>query len=69
MRRTTVFVEDDVLDGLRAMARRRGISLAQITREGLATYVALRQGKRRPLIFLAVGRAAAGMWQSAPKSS
>jgi len=56
MRRTTVFVEDEVLDALQGMARRRGISMAQVTREALAAYVAQHRGKRKPLTFLAIGR-------------
>jgi len=56
MKRTTVFVEDEVLDALQAVARRRGIPLAQVTREALAAYVARQRGKRKPLTFVAIGR-------------
>lgn len=56
MRRTTVFVEDEVLEALHAMARRRGVLLAEVTREALAAYVVQQRGKRRPLTFLAIGR-------------
>ncbi len=56
MRRTTVFADDEVLDALQAMARRRGITLAEITREALAAYVSRRQGKRKPLSLAGIGR-------------
>jgi predicted transcriptional regulator len=56
MRRTTVFVDDEVLDALVAIARRRGISVAQITREALAAYVSREQGRRRPLSLAGIGR-------------
>ena len=56
MKRTTIFVEDNVLDALQAAARRRGVSLAQVTREALAAYVGRHKGKRKPLTFVAIGR-------------
>lgn len=56
MKRTTIFVEDNVLDALQAMARRRGVSLAHVTREALAAYIAQHKGKRKPLTFVAIGR-------------
>lgn len=56
MRRTTVFADDEVLDALLAIARRKGMSLAQITREALAAYVSREQGKRRPLSLAGIGR-------------
>jgi len=56
MRRTTVFADDEVLDSLLAMARRRGITLAEITREALTAYVSRQRGKRRPLTLAGIGR-------------
>ena len=56
MRRTTVFADDEVLDALLAMARRRGVTLAQITREALAAYVSRHRGKRRRLSLVGIGR-------------
>ncbi len=56
MRRTTIFADDEVLDALSAMARRRGITLAEITREALAAYVSRQQSKRRPLSLAGIGR-------------
>jgi dephospho-CoA kinase len=56
MRRTTVFAEDSVLDALRAIARRRGITLAEVTREALSAYVFKHRGHRKPLSIIAIGR-------------
>jgi len=56
MRRMTVFADDEVLDTLVAMARQRGITLAEIAREALAAYVSRRQGKRWPLTLAGIGR-------------
>jgi hypothetical protein len=56
MKRTTVFAEDEVLDALAAMARQRGISLAEITREALSAYVSRKRGKKKPLSFVGIGR-------------
>lgn len=56
MRRTTVFAEDEVLDALLAIARRRGTTLAEVTRDALAAYVSRRQVKSRPLTLAGIGR-------------
>lgn len=56
MRRTTVFADDDVLDALLAIARRRGVTLAEVTREALAAYVSRHRGGRRRLTFAGIGR-------------
>ena len=56
MRRTTVFADDEVLGALQAIARRRGVTLSEVTREALATYVARSGRKRKPLTLAAIGR-------------
>jgi predicted transcriptional regulator len=56
MRRTTIFADEEVLDALLAMARRRGVSVAQIMREALGDYVSRQQGKRRRLSLAGIGR-------------
>lgn len=56
MKRTTVFAEDAVLDALRAIARRRGITLAEVTREALSAYVSKRHRGRKSLSIIGVGR-------------
>jgi hypothetical protein len=55
-----VFAEEEVLDTLAAMARRRGISLAEITREALGAYVSRTQGKKKRLSFVGIGRSDRG---------
>ncbi len=56
MRRTTVFAEDAVLAALRAIARRRGTTLAEVTREALSAYVSKQRGGQKPLSIIAIGR-------------
>ena len=56
MKRTTVFVEDTVLDALRAIARRSGVSLAEVTREALSAYVSKRHGGHKSLSIIGIGR-------------
>jgi hypothetical protein len=56
MRRTTIFADDDVLDALSAIARRRGTTLAEVTREALTAYVTRRRRVRKPLSFTGIGR-------------
>lgn len=55
MRRTTVFADDEVLGALRAIARRRGVTLSEITREALAAYVTRQQRRRKPLTLTGIG--------------
>ena len=56
MKRTTVFAENTILDALRAIARRRGITLAEVTREALTAYVSKHRGERKSLSIIGVGR-------------
>jgi ribbon-helix-helix CopG family protein len=55
MRRTTVFAEEKVLDALRAIARRRGITLAEVTREALSAYVSKRRDRGKTLSIIGIG--------------
>lgn len=56
MRRTTIFVDDQVLDTLQAIARQRRVSLAEVTREALGDYITRQKGKRKPLTFVGIWR-------------
>ncbi len=56
MKRVTVFVNDETLNAIAAMARRRRITLVEITREALRAYVSRPRGKRRPLTLVGIGR-------------
>jgi len=52
----TVLVDEQVLDTLQAIARDRGVGLAQVTRQALGGYVTRHKGKRGPLTFVGIGR-------------
>ena len=56
MKRTTVFAENTVLDALRAIARRRGITLAEVTREALTAHVSKHESGRKSLSIIGIGR-------------
>ncbi len=56
MKRTTVFADDEVLGALQAIARRRGVTLSEVTREALAAYVSRSQRRRKPLTLTGIGR-------------
>ncbi len=47
MKRSSFFLDEQVLEALARMARRRGVSLATVVREAAAEYVA--RAPRRPL--------------------
>jgi ribbon-helix-helix CopG family protein len=53
MKRTTIMADEELLDRLRAAARREGRSLAEIIREGL-----LWRAERRPARLRFIGAAA-----------
>ena len=55
MKRTTVFVDDEVMGALRAIARQRGVALAEVTREALAAYVVRRRRRRKGLSLAGIG--------------
>jgi metal-responsive CopG/Arc/MetJ family transcriptional regulator len=56
MRRTTIFVDEDVLRKLREIARRENTTLSEAIRAALARYVSRRQPKRSRLSLVGVGR-------------
>jgi hypothetical protein len=56
MKRTTVFADDEVVGALQAIARRRGITLSEVTREALAAYVSRSRRRRKPLTLTGIGR-------------
>jgi len=56
MKRTTIFLRDDLEADLRAIARRRQVAMAEVVREALSGYVA--RSKKRPAArpgFIGVG--------------
>ena len=56
MKRTTVFVDEDVLRKLRELAKRENSSVAEVTRKALVEYVSRRRAKRSCLSLVGVGR-------------
>ncbi len=56
LRRTTVFADDEVLDTLQIMDRRRGIALAEVTREALTAYMLRHRNEQKPLTLAGAGR-------------
>src|SRR5436309_10954623 len=57
MRRTTIFVDEQLEHDLRALARRRRLPVAAVVREAMARYVASEKRKQGLAIgFLAAGR-------------
>jgi len=56
MKRTTVFAEDAVLDALRTIARRRGVTLAEVMREALSAYVSKHARRHKPLSIIGIRR-------------
>jgi len=60
MKRTTVFVDDEVIGALQTIARRRGVPLAEITREALGAYVSRQQRRRKSLTLAGIGSSGRG---------
>jgi len=55
MRRTTITLPDELAQAVEREARRRAVSVSQVTREALAAHLGL-AGDRRPLPFADLGR-------------
>jgi metal-responsive CopG/Arc/MetJ family transcriptional regulator len=56
MKRTTVFVDEDVLRKLREVAKREKCTVAEVTRKALQEYISRRRSKRSRLSLIGVGR-------------
>lgn len=56
MRRITVSLSDDLAAGLDREARRHGVSVAQLVREGIEARLGRTAAGRRQLTFAALGR-------------
>lgn len=56
MKRTTVFVDEELEADLRALARRRRVTVAALTRQALRQYLAGAARRRRLPSFVAIGR-------------
>jgi len=52
MKRTTLFVDEDLEAELRALARRRSVTVAALTRQALRQYVSVANRKRRLPSFI-----------------
>ena len=55
LKRTTVSVDEEVIGALQAIARRRGVPLAEIAREAMGAYVSRQQRRRKPLTLAGIG--------------
>ena len=56
MKRTTVFADENVLQKLKAIAKRENSTLAEVTRKALNEFVSRRRRKRSRLSLIGVGR-------------
>lgn len=55
MKRTTVTLSDELADAAAREARRRHVSVSQVTREALEAHLGLGGGERRRIPFVALG--------------
>jgi hypothetical protein len=57
MKRTTLFLDEQLEHDLRLLSKRKGVPLASVVREAMAQYVANEKERRSPSIrFVASGR-------------
>lgn len=57
MKRTTIFIDEEIESELKALAGRRGRPVAAVVREALARHVAEEKARYAPsLSFVAIGR-------------
>lgn len=56
LKRTTILADEVTLRGLQAIARGRGLSLAETVRQVLAAFAAKHRPRRKPLSIIGIGR-------------
>ena len=56
MKRTTIFVDEELLNALKHIADEEGVSIAETIRRALDRFAAQRQKSRKHLSFLGIGR-------------
>ncbi|MGQ9778120.1 MAG: ribbon-helix-helix domain-containing protein [Thermodesulfobacteriota bacterium] len=56
MKRTTIFVGEELLNSLKHIANEEGISVAEAIRQALYRFVAQRQRPRKRLSIIGIGR-------------
>lgn len=56
MKRTTIFADEELLNGLKHIADEEGISVAEAIRQALDRFVAQRQKPRKKISFIGIGR-------------
>ena len=56
MKRTTVTLPDDLAGALAREARRRNVSVSEVTRDALAEHLGMGSDRPRSLAFAALGR-------------
>ncbi len=56
MKRTTIFVEEELWTHVRLLARRQGKSVAEIVREALRAFVRKQTHRSRRLSWVGIGR-------------
>jgi len=56
MKRTTIFADEDVLNALREIAQREGISVAELVRKALNRFIADRQKDKRLPSIVGIGQ-------------
>ncbi len=56
LKRTTILADEETLRGLQAIARGRGLSLAETVRQVLAAFAAKPRPRRKPLSIIGIGR-------------
>jgi len=78
MRRTTIFADDELLNDIRELARDEQRSAAELIREAIVSYIAIKRGPvERKLSFLGIGESGRSdvaetheelLWQKSIKS-
>lgn len=56
MKRTTIFVDEALLNELKALSSEEGQSVAQVIREALIQHIARKRKARKSLSFIGAGR-------------
>lgn len=55
MKRTTIFADDDLINGIREISKEENRSVAEIMREAMQNYIRQKRHKKKKISFIGIG--------------
>lgn len=55
MKRTTIFADDDLINGIKEISKEENRSVAEIIREAMQNYIKQKRHKKKKISFIGIG--------------